>query len=115
MDDLVRYLEETEVTILTDERQLAEFEIVVARPKIKKSVGPERIAIMRAFAHRQAFVKAGKRIRVCRDPDDDYLLEIAVAGKADCIVTGDADLTALDPFRGIRIVGYREFKRLLDK
>ena len=45
------------------------------------------------------------------DPDDDYLLEIAVSGEADFIVTGDADLTVLDPFRGIRIVGYREFKK----
>lgn len=113
MDDLLRYLEEASVTILTDERQFEEFETVVARPKIKKIVGPERIAIMRAFAHRQTIVKAKKRITACRDPDDDYLLEIAVAGKADCIITGDNDLKALDPFQGIRIMGYRDFKNLL--
>ncbi|MDA8424840.1 MAG: putative toxin-antitoxin system toxin component, PIN family [Treponema sp.] len=67
---------------------------------------------MRAFAHRQTIVKARKRIIACRDPDDDYLLEIAIAGKADCIITGDDDLKALDPFQGIRIVGYRDFKNL---
>lgn len=58
-------------------------------------------------------VKAKRRIAACRDPDDDYLLEIAVAGKADCIITGDYDLKSLDPFQGIRIMGYRDFKNLL--
>ena len=42
-------------------------------------------------------------IRQCRDPDDDKLLELAVTGNASCIVTGDQDLLALNPFRGIRI------------
>jgi putative PIN family toxin of toxin-antitoxin system len=32
------------------------------------------------------------RIRACRDPDDDRVLEVAVAGEADYIVTGDRDL-----------------------
>jgi putative PIN family toxin of toxin-antitoxin system len=113
MDDLLRYLEEASVTILTDERKFEEFEMVIARPKIKKVVGPDRIAIMRAFAHRQTIVKAKRRVTACRDPNDDYLLEIAVAGKADCIITGDFDLKALDPFLGIRIMGYRDFKNLL--
>jgi len=43
-------------------------------------------------------------IRACRDPKDDKFLEVAVHGQADAILTGDADLLALDPFRGIRIL-----------
>lgn len=43
-------------------------------------------------------------IRVCRDPRDDKVLELAVNGEADLIVTDDDDLFVLDPFRGIRIV-----------
>ena len=38
------------------------------------------------------------------DPTDDKFLELAVNGRADLIVGGDADLLALDPFRGIPIV-----------
>jgi putative PIN family toxin of toxin-antitoxin system len=44
---------------------------------------------------------------VCRDPDDDVVLATALAGKADLIVTGDADLLALKEFAGIRIVSPR--------
>jgi putative PIN family toxin of toxin-antitoxin system len=43
-------------------------------------------------------------IRACRDPRDDKFLEVAVHGRADAIVTGDADLLALHPFRGVAIL-----------
>ena len=37
-------------------------------------------------------------------PDDDKVLETALAGQADAIVTGDGDLLCLDPFEDIRIL-----------
>jgi uncharacterized protein len=48
-------------------------------------------------------------LKACRNPDDDKFVETAVAGEADCIVTGDGDLLALDPFRGLRILTPRAF------
>jgi uncharacterized protein len=53
---------------------------------------------------RAELVAITERIVACRDPTDDKFLELAVNGRADMIVTGDADLLALDPFRGIPIV-----------
>lgn len=47
------------------------------------------------FAH---IIRAGRAQR------DDKFLEMAVAGGADVIVTGDGDLLALDPFESIAIV-----------
>lgn len=44
-----------------------------------------------------------ERIAACRDPTDDKFLELAVNGRADLIVSGDGDLLALHPFRGIPI------------
>ncbi|MCU0869181.1 MAG: putative toxin-antitoxin system toxin component, PIN family [Burkholderiales bacterium] len=35
------------------------------------------------------------RVPRCRDPDDRHFLELAVAGHADMLVTGDGDLHAL--------------------
>jgi predicted nucleic acid-binding protein len=45
----------------------------------------------------------------CRDVSDNKFLELALATEAKVIVTGDPDLLVLDPWRGIRIVGLREF------
>ena len=45
----------------------------------------------------------------CRDPDDDKLLETALMGEADCIVTGDQDLQVMSPFLHIPILSPKEF------
>jgi len=52
---------------------------------------------------------------ICRDPDDDWILATAVAGKADVIVTGDKDLLVLKRFRGIPIVAPRGFLEMLQQ
>ena len=41
---------------------------------------------------------------VCRDPDDDGLLALAVAAQVEFIVSGDNDLLALGSFNGIPIL-----------
>ena len=46
---------------------------------------------------------------MCRDPEDDHILELAVNGNATYIVTGDADLLVLNPFRGVKILTPAEF------
>ncbi len=52
---------------------------------------------------------AGRLTGVCRDPKDNFILECAVTGGADCIVTGDKDLLSLDPYGAIRIVTPRQY------
>jgi putative PIN family toxin of toxin-antitoxin system len=46
---------------------------------------------------------------ICRDPDDDWVLAIAIAGHADAIVTGDGDLLVLGTFQGLAILSPRQF------
>jgi len=48
-------------------------------------------------------------VKDCRDPDDNRILECAVSGAADAIITGDKDLLVLHPFRGIPILTVRQF------
>jgi len=53
-------------------------------------------------------------VRACRDPDDDKFFEAALAGRADVIITGDADLLVLHPFRQVAILsptGYLDRSR----
>ena len=51
-------------------------------------------------------------VQVCRDPKDGRILELAVNGDADYIVTGDSDLLVLNPFRGIEILRPSDFVEL---
>jgi putative PIN family toxin of toxin-antitoxin system len=55
------------------------------------------------------WVEPSLHLHVCRDPRDDKFLEVAVHGRADPILTGDADLLALHPFQGIAILTPADF------
>ncbi len=43
------------------------------------------------------------------DPDDDRVLECAVAGKADYVVSGDRHILKLSSYEGIPILTVRQF------
>jgi len=52
----------------------------------------------------------------CDDWDDLKFLACALAGRADCIVTGDRALLRASGFQGIEVVTPREFaRRILER
>ena len=55
------------------------------------------------------FVPIIQVVHDCRDPKDDKFLEVALNGRADVIITGDADLLALHPWREIAILTPAEY------
>ena len=68
-------------------------------------VSPERRdVLLDRLAPLVEIVDVLQPIRASRDPKDDKFLEAAVNGRADVIVTGDKDLIALNPFRGVAIL-----------
>ena len=66
-----------------------------------------------SLRHSARWVVSTESITNCRDPDDNKVLEAAVAGNANYIVTDDKDLRALSPFRNIEIITVRRFLRKL--
>jgi len=56
-----------------------------------------------------ATVKPRQRLRVVKDEPDNRILECAIAGHAQVIVTGDRALLALGECRGVRIVSLRDY------
>ena len=88
-------------------RELAQ---VLARDKLEKFRSrAERVAF---FEHYRAMVKLCDVTTVvadCRDPKDDKFLSLALSAGASTIVSGDADLLVLTPYRGIRILTPQEF------
>ncbi|MCC7308743.1 MAG: putative toxin-antitoxin system toxin component, PIN family [Acidobacteria bacterium] len=100
-------------TVLVSVSVLLELADVLNRPKFEKYVThDERMRFMVSFLKVAELIEINETITVCRDPKDDKLLELAVSGNADFLVTGDKDLLVLNPFRGVEIITPREF---LDK
>jgi predicted nucleic acid-binding protein len=85
---------DTEAKLLADLR----------RPRLAGKIDPVFLNQVRRLLALAEQVNITERIRVSRDPEDDMFLELAVNGQADAIVSGDADLLALDTFREIPII-----------
>lgn len=64
----------------------------------------EREAYIEWLLLRAELVEIRAHVEECRDPDDDKFLELAVSGNTDVVISGDNDLLALNPFRGIPIM-----------
>jgi putative PIN family toxin of toxin-antitoxin system len=54
-------------------------------------------------------VRPRQKLRVVKDDPDNRVLECALAGRAEAIVTGDKDLLELREFRGVRVISLREY------
>ena len=89
---------------------LAELCEVLSREKFRQYIDEEDIRAFVAGLTREAeWIDVNLRITACRDPRDDKFLELAVSGRATCIVSGDADLLALSPFQGVAIMSPQAF------
>lgn len=88
----------------------------LALPRIrhKYRLGVNEIeALVALIALRGALVTPSRRVKVCRDPDDDMVIEAALAGMAEYVVTGDKDLLTLKDFEFIRFITPRVFLAML--
>jgi len=97
-------------TILCRKSIFNEYTEKLLLPKFDKYVSrSKRMNMLNDIEREALFIESEVKIAECRDPKDNKFLELAVAGKADCIVTGDKDLLVLHPFRNIRIMTPKEF------
>jgi putative PIN family toxin of toxin-antitoxin system len=83
---------------------------VMSRSRFDRYVRREiRQRLTAQYVNATQLIDISAPIRACRDPRDDKFLEVAVHGRANAIITGDADLLALHPFHGIEIVSPADF------
>jgi predicted nucleic acid-binding protein len=55
------------------------------------------------FSNIGEWVEIGGALELCRDPDDNKFLEVAVKANATMLVSGDRDLTDMKNIEGIPI------------
>ena len=102
--------------VLLSPETLEELAEVLQREKFNRYVKPsERDEFLEALIDRAGWVEPLEEIHACRDPKDDKFLELAIGGRADCIVSGDDDLLVLNPFRGVEIQPPSTFLRKMQE
>ena len=85
--------------LLVSSATLAELARVLARDKFDRWVSREaRVTFLEKLAGVVEVVHVTRQVRACRDPNDDAILETAVAASADLSIAGDKDLLVLKSF-----------------
>jgi putative PIN family toxin of toxin-antitoxin system len=105
-------LRDGDYTAVYSELLLNELLAKLALPRIrdKYSVTDSDVAdLLTLLALRGELVKPERHVNVCRDADDDRVIEAALAGRAEWVVTGDEDLLVLERFETVRFVTPRTF------
>ena len=88
----------------------AEISEVLSRPRFAAAVSAERRSrILGSLRDQAVWFAPSQRVSDCRDPKDNNYLELALASGAGAIVSGDADLLVLHPWRGVRILRPAEY------
>jgi uncharacterized protein len=58
------------------------------------------------------WVKPARRIKFLKDEPDNRILECAIYGKADLLVTGDKEILQVREYKGVKIISLREYLEL---
>ncbi|MCX6037954.1 MAG: putative toxin-antitoxin system toxin component, PIN family [Chloroflexi bacterium] len=105
--EVLRLLRDGQFTAVYSTDILVEIIDVLGRPALraKYHIEPDDIrVVINVIRLRGDLVITTRKVTACRDPKDDKFLEAALAGKADAIISGDADLLVLNPFEEIPIL-----------
>jgi putative PIN family toxin of toxin-antitoxin system len=101
---------EVDARLLISEATMYELADILGHSKFDRYISLEnRKSFLQRLGHIAEFVPIVQLVRECRDPKDDKFLEVALNGRADVIITGDADLLALHPWRDIAILSPAQY------
>ncbi|MGA9510248.1 MAG: putative toxin-antitoxin system toxin component, PIN family [Candidatus Sulfotelmatobacter sp.] len=98
--------------LLFSEYTMDEVKEVLFRSKFDRYVSrKERTLFLAQLGRVAEFVPIIQLVRECRDPKHDKFLEVALNGRADVIITGDADLLQMHRWREIRILSPMDYAK----
>ncbi len=101
---VLRQVELNSILLFSDST-MNELADVLSRKKFDRYVSVnDRRGFLERLGKIAEFIPIVQLVRECRDPKDDKFLEVALNGGAEVIITGDADLLGMNPWRGVAIV-----------
>ena len=107
LENLIR---SQKVVLIFSEELLEEFLEVTRRQKFLKYFSKrDTEKLLNTFDKFAELVEITSKLKICRDEKDNFLLDLAVDGNVDYLITGDKDLLILDRIKKTQILTYQEF------
>ncbi len=114
--ELLGIIARREATLLLSKEILNEFMKVMKRRKFTEFVTEEQVKrFVESIERITEFVEPESDLEVVEDLKDDIIINTAIDGRADLIVSGDHHLLSLKEFRGVKIASVDGAIRTLKK
>lgn len=112
---IYRSWREKQFTLLTSSVQMDELRRTLAKPALAVRIHPHHAGrLINSLSRLAEMIAFLPRIERSSDPDDNFLLAMAEAGRAEYLVTGDkSGLLSLNRHARTRIISARGFADLL--
>jgi len=105
-----KFIYEHRTIILFSEQLTEEIIKVVERPKFSKYfLKSDVVELFEFMSEYIELVDIKSSVTLCRDPKDDFLLNMSIDGKADFLITGDSDLLELKSIQSTKIITLAEY------
>ena len=103
-------------TLYASEETLLELKDVLSRNRFKRYRNVEaRTEFFTLYSELAEVVSVIEQVTDCRDEKDNQFLSLALAAQAQFIISSDADLLVLNPYRGISIIQPKAFIELIEQ
>lgn len=110
LNKLDKILNSKYCSIIFSQELLGEFIEVSSRPKLMKYFGQSALeAILETIEEFAEFIDVTSQIKFLNDSKDDFLLSLAIDGKADYLITGDKELLEVKKYGETEIISITEF------
>ena len=114
LNELRIALTHPKVKVFVCQKLLWEVKATTQKPKLLKYISPDRERMLLEIMQACQYVNIVEQVSISRDPNDDYLLDLAVTTDADFLVTGDKDLLVLKKYHNTNIISYSSFMAVID-
>ena len=111
LDKLVEIITKNKLKVFLNNEFVNELENTLNKPKIKKYLTDEIITESVILIRKITILKINKnKVKICRDPNDDFILALCKSVKANYLVSGDKDLLVIKKFFSTIIISLSDFK-----
>jgi uncharacterized protein len=116
---ILKLLEQEAFELIISEEILQEYAVALSYDRVQKLhklTDQQILRVLEDLRTVATFVKPTVSLTVvASDPDDNKLFECALAGGAQCIVSGDTKVQAVKHYQGIEVVSPALFLALLEQ
>jgi putative PIN family toxin of toxin-antitoxin system len=114
LNELKVSLTHPNIKVFVCRKLLREVGETARKSKLAKYISPDRRQMLLELMEACHCVDIEEQVFISRDPDDNFLLDLAAKINADYLITGDNDLLILKKFQCTNIIPFNSYMAILE-